>query len=410
MLRLLRKDDEERQIVYYGEGLGRHNFASDNLSGGSQMTFAKQAMSLGIGASFPEHVLDAYRWLMNVHRKDDEIYVLGFSRGAYAAGCFCGLIEAIGLLPRENTQLISTGWELYAHSASNDFYRYQLTDRQFTDVWGHTRSFRTSFSKLVRIHFLGLWDTVASIGTDNEAPYLFPQHRGTVKHVFHAMALDEGRNRFPVQRFKSVHRNLPPLWRAVHSSEKNFEDEITKTIALTTEINEVWFPGNHTDVGGGGHNDVLLPTAAVLATDAAVEANKLTVDVEDRLPKPALGYLSLRWMLRGLLQRKGLNTEILIDTLAASRADLELSYGLLRDTTSKDQAVWPAEHVQYLTQQSSREDRARAHVPHAHLLDAPLPEVELATLRSWSAFEREPDQAPTLKSRVMPLFWSFREM
>ncbi|CAO1620999.1 unnamed protein product [Sympodiomycopsis kandeliae] len=421
MLRLLRKDDEDRQVIYYGEGLGSHDFGSDTLSGGSKVSTLKHALSLGIGMSFPEHVLDAYRWLMNVHRKDDEIYVMGFSRGAYAAGCFCGLIEAIGLLPRENTQLISTGWELYSKfSAEASDRKKDLGTPAFKYCWDHTRSFRTNFSKLVRIHFLGLWDTVASIGIDNSAPYLFPQHRGSVKHVLHAMALDEIRNRFPVQRFSSVHSNLAPLWRAVHSSdripalsaEKQFELEIKEAAALTTEILEVWFPGNHTDCGGGGHNDVLLKTTAQLVPKGIAEPHSVTIDVEDRLPKPALGYLSLRWMLRSLLQRQGPGVEILIDPLAAARADLELSYGLFPDTTAQSQDVWPAEHVKHLLK-SSKEDRAGAKVRHSHILDAPPAEVELAILKSWPANEMIPNEDPgkwhSFKEYLMPYYWDFRE-
>lgn len=234
MLRLLRKDDEERQVVYYGEGLGRHNFnTGGSLSTGTKMTIAAQALSMGLGSAIAEHILDAYRWLMNVHRKGDEIYVLGFSRGAYAAGCFCGLLEAVGLLPRENTQMIATGWEIYAE------YSKDVNNKK---IWGDARGYRTSFSKLVRIHFLGLWDCVASIGTGNEAPYAFPQHRGTVANVYHAMALDEGRNRFNVHRFSDHFSNFDPLYRATHSSEENFKLDIERAKKLQTNIHEVWYP------------------------------------------------------------------------------------------------------------------------------------------------------------------------
>lgn len=98
MLQLLRKDDEKQQLVYYGEGVGMHDFSSHTLSSAGEMGSAlKSAITKGFASSFPEHVLDAYRWLMNVHRKSDEIYVMGFSRGAYAAGCFCGLLETVSL-------------------------------------------------------------------------------------------------------------------------------------------------------------------------------------------------------------------------------------------------------------------------------------------------------------------------
>ncbi|PWN93216.1 hypothetical protein FA10DRAFT_290332 [Acaromyces ingoldii] len=398
MLRLLRKDDEERQLVYYGEGLGRHNFnTGGTLSGGTKMTIAAQALSMGLGSAIAEHILDAYRWLMNVHRKGDEVYVMGFSRGSYAAGCFCGLLESIGLLPRENTQMIATGWDIYAEYSK---------DVTLETTWEAARSFRTSFSKLVRIHFLGMWDCVASIGTGNEAPYAFPQHRGTVQHVYHAMALDEGRNRFSVLRFSDHFSNYPPLYRAVHSSQADFKREIELAKALKTDIHEVWFPGNHTDVGGGGHNDVLLKEA--VTQSQWLVGDDLVIETEKRVPHPALGFLSLRWMLRALLQAKSREIDILLDPLMAAIFDLELSYGLQRDTTSVDQNVWPAEHLAYLRSTSSAEDRERATVAHRDVLDAPKIEIELATLKLRSAFGYEPGSG--FSGWAMSKYWGVREV
>lgn len=159
MLRLLRKDDEEHQIVYYGEGIGEHNFSSGTLSTGRGISAAGHALAVGLARSFPEHVLDAYRWLMNVHRATDEIYVMGFSRGAYAAGCLCGLIEQLGLLPRENTQMIATAWEFYDRLSRSQIPTsfFKADDDEKKKSRKLCRSFRTSFSKLVRIKFLGLW-------------------------------------------------------------------------------------------------------------------------------------------------------------------------------------------------------------------------------------------------------------
>lgn len=121
---------------------------------------------------------------MNTHQEGDKIFVMGFSRGAYAAGCLCGLVEAVsdtvsqrdelkmtnnlpandqvGLLPRENSQMLSTAWDIYSKTQSpkkqvntddngNDDYLF-VDDRGTA-----SRSFRTSFSKLVRFQFLGLW-------------------------------------------------------------------------------------------------------------------------------------------------------------------------------------------------------------------------------------------------------------
>lgn len=134
----------------------------------------------------------------------------------------------------------------------------------------------------------------------------------------------------------------------------------------------------------------------------------VTVDTEKRVPHPALGFLSFRWMLRALLQLRSETVDILIDPLTAAIFDLELSYGLQRDTTQTDQNVWPAEHLAYLKSKSSAEDRKMALVSHRDILDAPRIEIELATLKLRNAFEYEAGSG--ISGYAMSKYWGLREV
>lgn len=258
-------------------------------------------------------------------------------------------------------------------------------------------------------------DTVASIGKDAQAPYLFPQHRGTVEHVYHAMALDEVRNRFTVQRFSALFGNLPPMYRALSKSDTVFAEEIATARDLKTNVHEVWFAGNHSDVGGGGRNDGLLERKMEYGK-GLYNKDQLTVDIERRYDHPSLSFLPLRWMLRNLLSLKitgDAQAQVLIDPLTAARYDLELSYGLHSDSSSLDSDLWPAEHLGHLIKITGEQDRHSAINDPKHrgvnAVGAPLPEIEMATLRSYTAFEHEPDSQGYL-SKVMPYYWRFREL
>ncbi len=107
-------------------------------------------MDLAIAWLLSTHVTDAYRFLMRYYRAGDHIFLFGFSRGAYTARAVAAMLHRVGLLSPGNEELIPFAWDIFADSGAESDH---LAD-----------SFKATFSRKVHIHFLGLWDTVASIG------------------------------------------------------------------------------------------------------------------------------------------------------------------------------------------------------------------------------------------------------
>ncbi|MEO1576044.1 MAG: DUF2235 domain-containing protein, partial [Pseudomonadota bacterium] len=154
-----------------------------------------------------KRILGAYRFLRrcyadpSVSVEDTRLFIVGFSRGAYAARRLSGLIAHSGI-PR-SARDVDRGWEMYLNRDTASAAAMKEQDR-YIDV---------------PIEMLGVWDTVKAT---NDSDYNDDQLSPNVKAGYHAMAVDERRRFFPVLR-----------WRA----EKR--------------VREMWFSGSHSDVGGG---------------------------------------------------------------------------------------------------------------------------------------------------------------
>jgi uncharacterized protein (DUF2235 family) len=220
------------QIVNYIPGVGVSPGITHLLGG-----------AFGYGLS--GNVLDGYQWLSNVWQPGDDIYLFGFSRGAYTARSLGGLIRKCGLLTRGADGSV----EKSALSAAYDLYRD--TNSKPDDPVSVV--FRQQHSIDVDIHFIGVWDTVGSLGIPDTASW-FPYARARyqfhdtelskiVKCAYQALALDEHRADFE-----------PALWTRNLSSVKPGETATTKKVEQI-EIEQRWFIGAHADVGGGNDRD-----------------------------------------------------------------------------------------------------------------------------------------------------------
>lgn len=220
--------DAKKQIVYYDPGIG-------TLPDPRLITRVGQRMStwiaLAFGADLKEKVITAYTHLMDVYEPGDKIFLFGFSRGAYTVRVLAGLLHAVGLLPAGNTQLLPYAVRLYSGSR-------HAKDKGYWDV---LKRFRDTFSRSVDglsdhsfpTHFLGLFDTVSSVGWAwDPARYPYTARNPSVAMVRHAVSLDERRWFFRQNLFsRSVDKEGKPL--------------------KGQDIAEVWFAGVHSDVGGG---------------------------------------------------------------------------------------------------------------------------------------------------------------
>lgn len=206
---MLDRNDEE-QLSYYQPGIGTRLPAG---VWGSVRRWMLRKLDLSIAFLLKDHVCNGYRFLMRHYRPGDEIFIFGFSRGAYAARVLAAMLYKVGLLTKGNEELIPFAWRMYRHERN---YRTSF-------------SFRRTFSRQVRVRFLGLWDTVSSIGWAWDPQHLqYTRQNRIVDAVRHAVALDERRAYF-----------VQNLWSEVPAETKG------------QDVLQMWFPGVHCDVGGG---------------------------------------------------------------------------------------------------------------------------------------------------------------
>ena len=212
------------QIVFYDEGIGTD---SNKLLGG--------ATGLGID----RNIEDAYRFLSLNYVAGDEIYMFGFSRGAYTVRSLAGMIYCAGLLSRPHATRAHEAYELYRNRD------VKPKDKVAVD-------YRDTYGDRVPITLLGCFDTVGALGIPGLAAFKeFHQqlnkryrfHDTTlnkcIQNALHAVAIDEIREVFDVTPMK-----------------KHPEAEDQRVI-------QVWFPGEHGCVGGGTKEHSGLSDAAL---------------------------------------------------------------------------------------------------------------------------------------------------
>lgn len=182
-----------------------------------------------MGTSFEAHVVAGYQFIMRYFSPGDAIYIFGFSRGAYTARFLAEMVQTIGLLSQGNEEMV--------HFAYNAFSVFQqargrdpLTDKDKENVEFMTHFKETFCRPDVVIHFLGLFDCVNSVG-QFEIPLFRKSYRyiamPAATHIRHAVSIHERRLKFK-----------PALF-------------VEEQLQGKSDVKEVWFAGNHGDVGGG---------------------------------------------------------------------------------------------------------------------------------------------------------------
>ncbi len=206
----------EHQITYYDGGVGSLKDTSRLSSLGQELA---TAWDLAFGSSLQRNVLSAYQFLMENYRgpKEDEIYLFGFSRGAYACRVLAGMLHSIGILPKGHENLAPFVWQSYCELSQGGGY----DSVKLMKCSMHIHK--------VPIAYLGVWDTVSSVGILRQRTFRFTRSLPNVAEGRHAVAIDEHRNMFP----------------------ENLVDP-------ASNVEEVWFSGNHRGVGGGDKDSVHL--------------------------------------------------------------------------------------------------------------------------------------------------------
>jgi len=227
LLSLTLKQDEE-QVVFYEPGLG--TFPAPGAITPFQKWVTKKLGS-AFGYGLTQNLAVCYEFLVEHYKPGDRIYLFGFSRGAYTARALAALIHVCGLMHTKNHNLVPYAIKLFESEASkakklNDKEELRTGKKQRLNL-SVCDEFKRVFSITPEIHFLGVWDTVSSVGTILD-PYNLPHTRWnpSVKTVRHAISIDEMRKFFRTN-----------LW----STSKE----------QSTDVKQVWFAGVHADIGGG---------------------------------------------------------------------------------------------------------------------------------------------------------------
>ncbi len=234
----LAAQDDPAQLLYYDPGVG----APDSLPSigiGDWLSRKWERLSgLASGRGVFDNIGKAYQFLALHYRSGDQIYLFGFSRGAFTVRCVAGMINLFGLVRPEHAVLLPTLLRVYFSRIGTDGLERGpasgTAPLRREEVAAQIReSFTSSAGRNAPVQFVGVWDTVASVGMP---PFsLQISSTATVRgkcfrHVRQALALDE--HRWPF---------LPRIF-----SEDNFGDADSPQ-----SLRQLWFRGVHSDIGGG---------------------------------------------------------------------------------------------------------------------------------------------------------------
>ena len=209
------------QIVYYHEGVGTLGNL-DKWTGGA------------FGHGMEKNVRSLYRFLVYNYEPNDELYLFGFSRGAFTVRTLVGFMNKVGLLQKNDEFYTPEVYALYESSAALDSAEWKHAFRRIRDA-----------RPCPIIHFIGVWDTVGALGppgllghilNPNKYRYHDIELHPNILNACHAVAIDERRKPF-----------APSLW--------------SRPPGWTGTLKQVWFAGVHSNVGGGYHPDGLANEA-----------------------------------------------------------------------------------------------------------------------------------------------------
>ncbi|MEO5708978.1 MAG: DUF2235 domain-containing protein [Nocardioidaceae bacterium] len=241
----LQRTNGVQQLTLYLSGVGAGSYAADRILGG--------AFGFGLFAN----IRSAYRFLALNYDTGDEIFVFGFSRGAYTARSLVGMIGKVGLLTRD---------ALVGDKLPEAVTRYQRRGPAAGSFGESDAEFRRDHCHPdVAVNLLGVFDTVGALGVPGA---------WSKRHQFHdvnlskavvcarqALAIDEQRLKFE-----------PCLWEADEATRRADE--------ASGRVQQVWFEGAHSDVGGGYADTGLCDTSLLWM---ASEANRCGLVFDPRL-------------------------------------------------------------------------------------------------------------------------------
>ncbi len=277
---IIRDAGKVNQIIHYDEGVGTRWY--------------EKAVGTVLGEGLIENIRQAYAFLIFNYDPGDEIFVFGFSRGAYSAQTFVNFVRHVGPLRRLYAGRINEALDLYRQrlvgmSVSSDqmrnfraIYSSQACVEPGEDAWRSTNisGYKSGSAPLLRVKYVGIWDSVGAMGIPAFIPFssvlnkkyqfLDASMSEFIENARHAIAIDERRVSFP----SSPWGDLTEFNRA----RKVDPDD------PRAPYQERWFPGVHGSVGGGGDIRGLSDSAlAFILTGAKLAGLQLDTTAGSRI-------------------------------------------------------------------------------------------------------------------------------
>ncbi|MBJ7348605.1 MAG: DUF2235 domain-containing protein, partial [Thermoleophilaceae bacterium] len=234
----------QQRIVNYRRGVGGRGHFFDKMLGG------------GFGLGLEADIKDAYAFLASNYDVGDEIYIFGWSRGAFTARALAGMVDTAGLLTRDNILHIGRAYRKYRER--DDYAGPSIEDEIHPRTPG-------------MITFLGVFDTVGALGVPlvglgKSNGFKTANLGKTVNIARHALAIDDPRTSFEPTVWQEKGELVDGEWRKCDGDTS------------AERIKQVWFSGVHADIGGGYN-----PKSYSVGDDGYKNGH--------------LGYFPLRWML-----------------------------------------------------------------------------------------------------------------
>lgn len=254
------------QVAYYDDGVGSDGTPLQKLAGGA------------LGAGLQQKVMDGYTKIAQNYDQDDDIFIFGFSRGAFTARSLAGMIAICGLpIGNFSDELINDAFQAYRNPGQRAAFnaKYNLYD--------------------AKIKMVGVWDTVGSLGIPAifggidtvQYGFLDTNLHPDVLNACHALAIDERRQEFP-----------PTLWTPPSPAVPG------------QALEQIWFSGVHCDIGGGYSDDDSLSKitfgwmlSKAVALGLEVDPNVLTQNAFPTSPAYASGTLHESWSPKWLFPK-----------------------------------------------------------------------------------------------------------
>lgn len=278
-----------KQLLYYDPGVGTMPEPGLRTKIAAKLS---QVGGLAIGTGLERNVEEGYNFLMETWEPGDRVFLIGFSRGSYTARVLAGMLHAVGLIPRANQNMLPYAMRLFKAIRTGK-------DEQ-SKYWKLLEEFRWTFARPTpespderhfHVHFEGVWDTVSSVGwVWDPRHYKFTRKNPSIGVIRHALSIDERRWFFRQNQAAPVGAQ---------------------------DVQEYWFAGVHSDVGGGypeTDGGLWRPSFEWMLNEAvaaglAVDAGRLQA-VLSRTPAPANAWaepahesLTPKWRLAEIVPK-----------------------------------------------------------------------------------------------------------